>query len=142
METIPLTDARADLVSAVNRAQKEAVLLSRRGKPVAVLISPDAYEHTVDALEVAEDDAAQTRPWPRRGRVSPGARSRPASGSPDRRPRTSAPSPRSRARRSAKPVGTGSREKRREAASSSRQGLPPMPAHLIPLRCGVLNDWR
>ena len=41
-----------------------------------------------------------------------------------------------------KPVGTGSREKTREAASSSRQGLPPMPAHLILLRCGDLNDWR
>ena len=41
-----------------------------------------------------------------------------------------------------KPVGAGSREKMREAASSPRPGLPPMPAHLIPLRCGGLNNWR
>lgn len=56
--TVSITDARAELPELVTRAQAEAVTLSRRGRPVAVLISPEAYERMVRALEDVEDERA------------------------------------------------------------------------------------
>jgi prevent-host-death family protein len=53
-----MTAARAALPQLVDRAQHEAVVLSRRGKRAAVLVSPAAFDRMVEALEDAADVAA------------------------------------------------------------------------------------
>ena len=58
MTIVPITTARAELPELVDRARHEAVTLSRRGRPVAVLVSPEAYERMIEALEDAEDAMA------------------------------------------------------------------------------------
>ena len=58
MTTVPITTARGELPKLIDRARHEAVTLSRRGRPVAVLVSPEAYELMTQALEDAEDVAA------------------------------------------------------------------------------------
>ncbi|PID97925.1 MAG: prevent-host-death family protein [Actinomycetales bacterium] len=58
MSAIPIATARAKLPELVDRAQHEAVRLSRHGKPVAVLVSIEAYEQMIEALEDAADIAA------------------------------------------------------------------------------------
>ena len=58
MSVVPITAARAALPELVKRAQTQAVILSRRGKPAAVLVSIDAYQHMVQAVQDAEDAAA------------------------------------------------------------------------------------
>jgi prevent-host-death family protein len=58
MSTVNITTARATLPELVELAQHEAVTLNRRGKRAAVLVSPDAYDRMVEALENAGDLAA------------------------------------------------------------------------------------
>ncbi len=58
MSTISVTEARAQLPEVVDRSGSEAVLLERRGRVVAVVVSPEFYHRALDALEEAEDIAA------------------------------------------------------------------------------------
>jgi prevent-host-death family protein len=46
MRTLPLAEAKAKLSRLVDRVDKmdEEVLITRNGRPVAVLVSPDEYE--------------------------------------------------------------------------------------------------
>lgn len=55
-ETVPFTDAKAHLSELVDRVvgEHERFLLTRNGRPAAVLLSPDeleALEETVDILQ-------------------------------------------------------------------------------------------
>jgi len=72
MKTFPLSDARRDLPTLVDRAEKEPILITRHGMEAAVLISPSRYEEMLEAMEELEDiaayDAAKARgensvPW-------------------------------------------------------------------------------
>ncbi|WP_017179105.1 type II toxin-antitoxin system Phd/YefM family antitoxin [Actinomyces timonensis] len=58
MVTVTISEARATLPTLVDHARDEAVTLSRRGTAAAVLISPDAYERMLQALEDQADAAA------------------------------------------------------------------------------------
>lgn len=58
MSTVSVTDARNRLPEVIARSRTEAVVLERRGKPAAVLVSPAQYERMLEALEDAEDVAA------------------------------------------------------------------------------------
>ena len=58
MSTISVTEARAQLPEVVERSGREAVLLERRGRVVAVVVSPEFYHRALDALEDADDVAA------------------------------------------------------------------------------------
>ena len=53
-----VTKARSQLPDVVARSRTEAVLLEKRGAVVAVVVSPEFYQHALDALEAAEDLAA------------------------------------------------------------------------------------
>lgn len=55
MSTVSVTEARSHLPEVIERSQREAVFLERRGQVAAVVISPDQYERLMDALEEAED---------------------------------------------------------------------------------------
>ncbi|WP_228375153.1 type II toxin-antitoxin system Phd/YefM family antitoxin [Demequina iriomotensis] len=57
-DVIPVSQARAELRSVIERAQERAVFLERHGAIEAVLISPHRYEEMLAALEDAEDIAA------------------------------------------------------------------------------------
>ncbi|MGH2655639.1 MAG: type II toxin-antitoxin system Phd/YefM family antitoxin [Actinomycetota bacterium] len=55
-ETVPLTEAKAHLSELVDRAlrEHERFVVTRNGRPAAVLLSPDdleALEETVDILQ-------------------------------------------------------------------------------------------
>lgn len=59
MTTLPLTDVKARLSELVDQveSQHERVILTRNGRPAALLISPDdliALEETIDLLSDAE----------------------------------------------------------------------------------------
>jgi prevent-host-death family protein len=58
MVTMKISEARNNLPEAVERAQTEAVILERYGRPAAVLVSPERYDELMTALEDAEDAAA------------------------------------------------------------------------------------
>jgi prevent-host-death family protein len=58
MKTLPLTDARRDLPSLIDKVEKEPILITRHGEEAAVLISPSFYEKALDAMEELEDIAA------------------------------------------------------------------------------------
>ena len=58
MKTLPLTDARRNLPSLIDKAEKEPILITRHGEEAAVLISPSFYEKALDAMEELEDIAA------------------------------------------------------------------------------------
>ncbi|MDO5675879.1 MAG: type II toxin-antitoxin system Phd/YefM family antitoxin [Propionibacteriaceae bacterium] len=58
MTEITVSEARATLPALIDIAHREAVILTRRGKAAGVLISPEAYERMMAALEEAEDVAA------------------------------------------------------------------------------------
>lgn len=68
MSTISVTEARAQFPDVVDRSSGEAVLLEKRGRVVAVLVSPDFYHRALEALEDAEDvtafDAAMAEEGP------------------------------------------------------------------------------
>ncbi|WP_062465265.1 type II toxin-antitoxin system Phd/YefM family antitoxin [Demequina soli] len=58
VEIVPVSRARAELRSVIERAQERAIFLERRGAIEAVVISPHMYERMIEALEDAEDIAA------------------------------------------------------------------------------------
>lgn len=58
MVHISVSDARANLPKVIERAATEAIHLQRRGRPAAVVVSPERYEELLDALEELEDIAA------------------------------------------------------------------------------------
>lgn len=58
MCTLNISEFRANLHDAIERAQTEAVILERHGHQAAVLISPARYEELMEALEDVEDAAA------------------------------------------------------------------------------------
>ena len=46
MKTLPLAEAKAKLSRLVDRVEKtdEEILITRNGRPVAILVSPDEYD--------------------------------------------------------------------------------------------------
>ncbi len=72
MPTVTISAARAELSTLVDSVSTEPVTVSRRGRPAAVIVSPEAYETMVQALEDVADveafDAAMAEeganiPW-------------------------------------------------------------------------------
>ena len=57
MSNVSVADARNNFSDIIARAEGEAVFIERRGRRVAVIISPERYERMLDALEDAEDAA-------------------------------------------------------------------------------------
>lgn len=53
-----MSEARQKLSEAVETARSEVVVLERRGRPAAVLLSPERYEELLEAYEDAEDASA------------------------------------------------------------------------------------
>ncbi|WP_127794599.1 type II toxin-antitoxin system Phd/YefM family antitoxin [Agromyces sp. LHK192] len=58
MSNVSVADARSHLSDVIARAQREAVIIERRGRPAAVVVSHERYERMLEALEDAEDAAA------------------------------------------------------------------------------------
>lgn len=59
-KTVPISEARANLGSLIDQAQDEPIFILRHGRPAGVLISVDAYERAIEALEdIADLEAAQ-----------------------------------------------------------------------------------
>ena len=58
MKSFPLTDARRELPTLVDKSAKEPILITRHGEEAAVLLSPSLYEKMLDAMEELEDIAA------------------------------------------------------------------------------------
>lgn len=58
MASVGMADARKNLASVIERAQDEPVVIARRGRAQAVVVSPDHFEAMRDALEEAEDGRA------------------------------------------------------------------------------------
>ena len=58
MSIMSVADARNHFSDVIARAQEGAVFIERRGRRAAVVVSPEQYEHMLDALEEAEDVAA------------------------------------------------------------------------------------
>ncbi|WP_269085069.1 type II toxin-antitoxin system Phd/YefM family antitoxin [Rathayibacter tanaceti] len=50
-----VTDARATFSDVVERSHTETVIVERRGRAEAVVVSPERYERMMDALEEVED---------------------------------------------------------------------------------------
>jgi prevent-host-death family protein len=77
--TVPFTDARAHLTELLDEIEEihEHVVITRNGRPAAVVMSQDEYESLIETLEVlsdpelmaalAESDediaAGRVRPW-------------------------------------------------------------------------------
>jgi len=55
MATMSVSNARENLLAAVDLSRTEAVILERYGKPAAVLVSVEQYETMMDALDDAAD---------------------------------------------------------------------------------------
>ena len=56
-KVVPLTEARAslsDLLDAVER-EHEQVIITRNGRPVALLVSPDEWESMEETIDVLSD---------------------------------------------------------------------------------------
>ena len=58
MARMNISAARNNLPDAVDKANTEAVVLERYGRPAAVLLSPARYEQLIAAEEEADDVAA------------------------------------------------------------------------------------
>jgi prevent-host-death family protein len=58
-ETIPFTEAKAHLSDLVNRTfhEHERFVLTRNGRPVAVLVSPEDLESLEETVDILEDRA-------------------------------------------------------------------------------------
>ncbi len=56
-ETVPFTEAKAHLSELVDRvsAEHERFLLTRNGRPAAVLLSPDELEALEETIEIVQD---------------------------------------------------------------------------------------
>ena len=57
MKTLPLAEAKATLSRLVDRVAKtdEEILITRNGRPAAVLVSPDEYESWKETRAVQSD---------------------------------------------------------------------------------------
>lgn len=57
MKTLPLAEAKAQLSRLVDRVAKtdEEILITRNGRPVAMLISPDEYESWRETRAIQSD---------------------------------------------------------------------------------------
>lgn len=68
MVAISVSDARKSFATVIETAQREAVILERRGAAQAVVLSPAEYDRLVAALEETEDvtafDAAMAEEGP------------------------------------------------------------------------------
>lgn len=58
MKSFALSDADCDLSMLVDKAAKEAILITRHGEDAEVMISPSLYEEMIEAMEELEDIAA------------------------------------------------------------------------------------
>ncbi|WP_286310994.1 type II toxin-antitoxin system Phd/YefM family antitoxin [Agromyces mangrovi Wang et al. 2018] len=58
MFNVSVADARSHLSDVIKRSQREAVVIERRGRRAAVVVSPEQYDRMLEALEDAEDAAA------------------------------------------------------------------------------------
>jgi prevent-host-death family protein len=56
-ETVPFTEAKAHLSDLVDRVvgEHERFILTRNGRPAAVLLSPDELESLEETLEILRD---------------------------------------------------------------------------------------
>ncbi len=63
METLPLATVKAQLSNLVDQVEDthDRVLITRNGKPAAVLISPEELESLEETLEILSDPAAMKR---------------------------------------------------------------------------------
>ena len=59
-KVVPFSQARAELSELLDEVERthEHVEITRNGRPVGVLMSPDEYEVIQETLEVLSDDAA------------------------------------------------------------------------------------
>jgi antitoxin YefM len=57
METVPVRELRSDLAKVIDRVAdlREHVLVTRRGRPAAVLIPVDEYEALEETAEILSD---------------------------------------------------------------------------------------
>ena len=57
MKTLPLAEAKAQLSRLVDRLAKteEEILITRNGRPAAVLVSPDEYESWKETRAIQSD---------------------------------------------------------------------------------------
>jgi antitoxin YefM len=57
MKTLPLAEVKAQLSRLVDRVAKtdEEILITRNGRPVAILISPDEYESWQETRAIQSD---------------------------------------------------------------------------------------
>ncbi|WP_154674110.1 type II toxin-antitoxin system Phd/YefM family antitoxin [Nakamurella lactea] len=55
MKLIPISEAKPRMAALVEQADTEDVVLTRHGRPVAVLLSSRRYEELLERLEDAED---------------------------------------------------------------------------------------
>ena len=58
MPNFGMADARRNFASVIERAQHEPVVIARRGRAQAVVVSPEHFEAMRDALEEIEDERA------------------------------------------------------------------------------------
>ena len=60
-ETIPFTEAKAHLSELVDRVwrERDRIVVTRNGRPVAVLISPEELEGLEETLDLLSDDEAR-----------------------------------------------------------------------------------
>jgi prevent-host-death family protein len=58
MVEYPVSEARADLQAVIAKARKQAVCITKHGKPDVVVLSHSLYEQMLDDLEDAQDIAA------------------------------------------------------------------------------------
>ena len=58
VSTYSMAEARNHFADLIDEAQTQAVVIERRGKRAAVMLSPDYYEQLLEALEDAQDVAA------------------------------------------------------------------------------------
>jgi antitoxin YefM len=58
-ETVPFTEAKAHLSELVDRTQREheRFLVTRNGRPAAVLLSPDDLASLEETVEILQDSA-------------------------------------------------------------------------------------
>lgn len=63
METLPLATVKAQLSTLVDQVEDthDRVLITRNGKPAAILISPEELESLEETLEILSDPAAMKR---------------------------------------------------------------------------------
>ncbi len=56
-ETVPFTEAKAHLSELVERvrAERDRIVLTRNGRPVAVLLSPDDLEGLEETIQILQD---------------------------------------------------------------------------------------